>query len=56
MDKSFIDESERLEEMANGVLAVPENYKPAKPKTQLNAAKLKELKAKLNRSRSQDEI
>jgi|GEM_PF-6936121 len=49
MDKSFIEESERLEDMANGVLAVPKDYKPVKRSPSLNPAKIKKLKAKLNR-------
>jgi hypothetical protein len=31
MDKDFIKKAEELEDKANGVLAVPEDYKPAKP-------------------------
>ena len=31
MDKDFIKKAEELEDKANGVLAVPEDYKPTKP-------------------------
>ena len=49
MDKPFIAEAERLEEMANGTFTAPESLNAVRKKTQLNRVMIKKLKVKLNR-------